>query len=1136
LLYYRARHAVFAGTAALAAAILCAALLTGESLQAGLRRGLRERLGATRSAVYLTEGVFAVSLAKRLPNTQAALLLNGQLLDSDGAVCADKAQVIGIPDEDPPHVSLPPDEAERYRQAYGQPNRRARELLAVRECAVRFEKPSLYSVEMPLGTAKEARLARRPIVLTEPRAYCPDMLVPPDFALQASSVPPVNIFQQYGPLAEAAGVPGFANLLVSTAAPTVLERALAEKLSPEDAGLVLEAGDRGLEADERVRSTERRESMAASPITAVKSRRVFLPPAVPEALAAAGLKASVALFHLADAFEVGTNATPYGFVAAVTPGSETVPGDLGDDEVVINDWLAGMLGISTNDLLTLRWRRFEAGGRLVADSRAFRVRAVIPTAAAARVKAAMPLFPGLEGVDSCSAWDVGMPMDEEKLKDAANEDYWKQWRETPKAFLTHAAGKACFGQAFGDAMCVRVDADETVVRGALRRLSPAQMGFVVRPVWEQGVRAAAGSTDFKGLFVGMACVLMASALLLSALSLSLALDARRGEMALLRALGWSRAKVARALASEWGVPLLLGALAGGGFGAALARALVWGLGRFWSDAFAGMTVGFHFSWLAASEAAGVSAALTFAVLLGTVWRMARRSPAELWRTTTCDRAVCVRSRSSILAANLFGGVLAAAALAVMALSPSGAAANGAFFGGGFLLLVSLVLFVGAVGMAWSYRGEVNGRPDSGGREKGFVGRIITSPAAAGVMRAAAAPRRSAPVVILLAVGVFLTVGILSMRHDPAAGCDRPSSGSGGFAAIVTSAAPMARERGLELARRVSGAKGVVPVRVREGDEAGCLNMNLPSSPRVLGVDARAMMQARAFEPEDSGGIWALLEMDLGDGTVPALAADQAMLSYSLKAKADPRDGTVYEYGAPGSNRARVRVVGVLPVRVGILQGALLVDETRFAELFPSDTGYRMWLCDYAPYLLREAAEAGNRRSETRGRRAEGETPNIDRRSAIAKLRHPEPGVTVETAEERLRLLGAVEGAYIDMFLVLGGLGVVLGVFGVALVILRGVQERCGELALLNAVGLPRSAAVRMLAAEYGALVLAGLAVGVVPALAAIQPAARSLGGRLPWAEMTGILSALALCACGSVLAAAYAASRRFGPEVLKQAA
>jgi ABC-type lipoprotein release transport system permease subunit len=1104
LRYYGARHLAFAGTVALTSAILCAALVTGESLQQGLRRGLRERLGGVRSAVTLSEGVFPASLAQRLPDTQAALLLKGELLTDAGALCANQAQVFGV-------VTA---RAAADGQVSASLNDRAGEVLAAaRRGAVRVEKPALFSVEMPLGAVKEARMVRRAVQVD---GTVEGGLLPPDFALRAASVPPVNILLPHATLAEAAGVPGMANLLVSSQTPAAFERALQEALTPEDAGLVLE--------------TEGGVSEGA--VTLIKSRRVYVPGGVLEALTQRGLKTAPATFHLADAFEGGTKVTPYGFVAAVTPDGTTVPADLKDDEVVISAWLAETLGVTTNAPLTLRWRRFEAGGRLVADSRTFRVRGVIPTATAAHKKRAMPVFPGLEGVDSCAAWDVGLPMDEEKLKDPANEAYWKQWRETPKAFLTFAAGESCFGAAFGEAMSVRVLTDERTVREALKGLAPKQVGFWVRPIWEEGLATAKGSTDFKGLFAGMAFVLMVSALLLSALSLALALETRKGEVALFSALGWGRSKIVRVLAAEWSVPLAAGALAGAGLGAALARLLVWSLGRFWSGAFAGATMRFHFSLPVAGLAAGVSTALTLLVLLWTVWRFAGCRPVELWQTAGRDASsvpVRVGPCRSVLWESITGGALAVAACAMMVLSPAGAAANGAFFGAGFLLMVSLLLFVKTAGAAWRER-----KSEGGGRRAENGGGVIASPLAAGVCRALQAPRRSAPVVLLLAVGVFLTVGILSMKHDPAAGCEQPSSGSGGFSSIVTSVSAMDRERGLELARRASGAKGVVPVRVREGDEAGCLNMNQPQTPRVIGLDARAMARARAFEPEDSGGVWSLLEAALPDGAVPALAADQTMLQYSLKAKAGLADGTVFNYPGADGAPVRIRVVGALPVRSGILQGSLIVDEKHFVRAFPHEAGYRMWLCDYAPYLLREQAEVSGRRSEIGGRVSEGDGPISDLRPPISGLRHPAPGVSVETVEERLRLLGSVESTYLDMFLVLGGLGVVLGVFGVALVILRGVGERRGELALLSAVGLPRQTVLRLLAAEYGILVLTGLMVGIVPALVAIQPAARALQGSLPWQAMAGILAALFGSAAFCVTGAAWVASHRYGPEVLKE--
>jgi predicted lysophospholipase L1 biosynthesis ABC-type transport system permease subunit len=112
--------------------------------------------------------------------------------------------------------------------------------------------------------------------------------------------------------------------------------------------------------------------------------------------------------------------------------------------------------------------------------------------------------------------------------------------------------------------------------------------------------------------------------------------------------------------------------------------------------------------------------------------------------------------------------------------------------------------------------------------------------------------------------------------------------------------------------------------------------------------------------------------------------------------------------------------------------------------------------------------------------------------------------------------------------------VVLGVAGVALAVRRGLEERRGELALLNAVGVSRRRVVALLAAEYGTLVAAGLLAGVVPAWVAVQPAARSLHGALPWGAMAGVVAGLCGGAAASVFSAAWAAARRYGPEVLKE--
>ncbi len=1094
LRHYRARHGVFAATAALTAAVLGAALLTGESLQAGLRAGLHARLGAIRSAVLLAEGVFPADLAQRLPDTEAALLLRGELLTADGAVCASDAQIIGL-------YSDQETGGAGFRATL---NDRARDLLRGAEGAVRFVKPTLHAAELPLGQVKESRLVRRHLALAPPSApLSPNTaLLPADFALRPASLPPVNVFVPLDTLAASVDEPERANLLLSALPPQELERALAQTLTPEACGLEI----------------EEQKSETGETVTVIRSRRVFLPSGLRETLEQAGLKVSAATYHLADAFTAGERGTPYGFVAAVTPDGALVPRDLRDDEIVINAWLAETLGVTADAEVTVRWRRFEAGGRLVETQDTFRVRSVIPMETAATACRAMPVFPGLEGVDSCADWDVGLPLDEEQLNDTANEAYWKAWRETPKLFFTHATGKTAFGTVFGDAMSLSVAADEAAVRTALKGIPPTRLGFQVRPIWEEGLAAARGTTDFRLLFVGMGFIVMAASLLLVGLSLALALETRKGEIALFRALGWHRSRVVLVLAAEWSVPLCVGTVAGAAGGALLARALVWSLGRFWRDAFAGAEPLFIFSMPVALLAAATSAGLTLLVLLHVTWRYAASLPTAVWQTqgtvlvtpppskTSASPRLCVKKkRLSASAKNVVGGVLTLAALAMMVRGPEGAAANGVFFGAGFLLMVSIMLFLVSLGEAW--------RRATAGRS------AVQSPVAAGVARALAVPRRSAPVVILLAVGLFLSVGIFAMRHDPAACCEHPWSGSGGFRAIVTSAVSLDRTRGLELARTVSGAEGVVPVRVRAGDEAGCLNMNAPQTPQLLGLDARVMARARAFEPREAGGVWSSLEQLLPDGTIPALAADRAMLQYSLKTRAGVTDGAVITYTGSDGTPWRVRIVGALPVRSGILQGALIIDERFFVQMFPEE-GYRMWLCDYAPYALREATDVTRR-------------PTAEQRARAAALRHPAPGVTIETVEERLRMLGAMEASYLDLFLVLGALGLLLGTAGLSLVILRGVEERRSEFALLAAVGVARRSVVRLLAAEYGLLVAAGLVSGILPALVAIQPAARSLGGALPWRTMAVAIIVLVLCAAGCVWGAAHTAARRFDPDALR---
>jgi len=86
---------------------------------------------------------------------------------------------------------------------------------------------------------------------------------------------------------------------------------------------------------------------------------------------------------------------------------------------------------------------------------------------------------------------------------------------------------------------------------------------------------------------------------------------------------------------------------------------------------------------------------------------------------------------------------------------------------------------------------------------------------------------------------------------------------------------------------------------------------------------------------------------------------------------------------------------------------------------------------------------------------------------------------------------------------LGGLGLLLGTFGLGIVVLRNVIERQGELAVLRAFGFQRKSLSRMLLMENGFLILMGLTLGTVSALVTAAP--HLIGQAVPWQSLGATL-------------------------------
>lgn len=1093
LVFHRRMHLALAGGAALTTAVLAAAWLTGDALNRNLRRIALERVGQVRSAIELRGRMFDASLAGRLEqqtgSTVAPVLrlpATVFAVDRDGTeMRLDRVNAYGCDGR-----------FLRLGRGGGEPapgdlllSRRAAELLGRPDGAasfsIRFEQPSAFPIEMPLGDRRGDRAVRRS---TRYAGVLPDESLG-RFALIANQIPPLNAFVGREWMAAAAGVTNRANLLVSNADPAKLEAALQSCLEPADLGVAVERLAPAETGTNRLAPRVAQPDAATQGIWMVHSDRIYLDEALVRVLGSAQ-DASVArslpapvfsLHHLIDSFAAGEGATavetPYGFLTAVSPSADprlsAVPAGMADDEIVINAWVAEKLRIGPGDRMTLRWRRFESGGKLVPDAGVFRVARVIDMAEASAERAWLPRFPGLSDADRCADWDVGMPMERDKLNNADNEAYWNRYGPTPKAFVTLAAGRLMLGTHFGSAMTARYapECDPAAIRSALRRAKPADLGLQVRSAREEALRAVDQAMDFRHLFLGMALVLMVSALLLTGLLASLGVAQRRDEVGLLRAAGFSSRQVAFLWLSESLPPIVAGVVAGVAAGVGGAHALVWALNRFWSGAIASAEIPFAVGMDACVAAGAMSLAMSLLAVRWGVHRTMQVQVRDLLGEQTAGEN-CDAGRGWTIRNFGIGMGAAAGAIALLAIAgrASGGQAAGVFFGSGFLLMVSLLSFARLLVQFFGGAGQ----------------HPVAGPLRAGLLNVARHRGRSLLVMVLLATGCFLTVGVLSMKQDPSADADRPGSGSGGFRLLVETSIPLPGDKGDEAVRRAlegSARSSVLPFRVREGDEAGCLNLNRAQQPRLLGVSPDAAEALRAFEgPHAGASVWSLLKRPMEDDTIPVLAGDRTTVEYGLQAKAGVRDGSIYAYAGEDGTVWRLRVVGALPVRTGILQGSLLVDESVFTRLYPSEPGHALWLV---------RSESPEREVADRFRRALGRA-----------------GGLVTPARERLRLLGAVESTYLDMFLVLGGLGVVLGAAGVGLVVLRNAAARRGELAVLRALGLSSRQVFAYLVSEHVYVLLAGLAAGVAPALVAVQPAMRGLGPGMPIGAMALILTAM----------------------------
>jgi putative ABC transport system permease protein len=1086
-------HAGTLAAAAVASAVLVGSLAVGDSVRGSLKTLASLRLGSTHMSLFTGTRFIDQSLANDLEQVSDLsmvpyLRVEGVLLTPGGEGerrSVNGIQVLGVEETfwdlalAEGAASLHPGVGEMVT------DERTAARLGLSpgdEAVLRLEVPSLLPRDAPLS----ARGERDTVSFALELSGIADNGHHGRFSLAQTQLPPRNVIVPLAWLQQALEQDGAINgiLTAHTGA------------TPDDLGEMM---------DSVISLKHGRMTLKEAPggRYVLTSSRVFLEPMVADK--ALELPGSTGILHyLGTGISVAGNgmqdasgpggglSSAYPFVAAVTPARpgevSPVPAGMKDGEIVVNRWLADNLAVSTGDSVNLSYYRLTGDNRLVEEDRAFTVHSVLPMDEAVKERDLVPVYPGLSDVDRCRDWEIGIPLDREKHNDTAFQEYGVRYRMTPKAYVTLAAGRAMWGNRFGDitAVSYRNEHEEfAVLEDRLAAsLEPSDLGLVFTSARDEAMLGVDSAMDFGDLFLGLSFFLIVSALTLTAMLFSFSVLRRQTEMGTLLAIGFSRRRVSAMVLGEGFAVALLGAVFGAPLGILCTRAMLAGLSSNWAGAVAQTPL--DLSVRPGTLAGGIAAAsiCSFAAMAFSVGGVLKQSPRALLSGVSTEKKG--KGHSPLLQK---AGLLFLAAGAALALypDPQGADSAGLFFIAGALLLLSGLLLIS--------------RPLNWPRSRhGRFGMADLS--LRGVSRRRG---RSVTVVGLVAVSCFLVFSVSAMKEDRTTLVGGRSSGTGGFALVAETSLPVppgkAGSGGADLGRSASLPEGstIVPLKVGPGDDASCFNLNRVIRPKLMGVDPNVMSDRDAFNSNGGEDVWRLLDEPLPGGEIPALAGDRDTAMWNLRVPVGREKGARFRYTDDRGREMFVKIVGTLPHRKTVLQGKLLISLGNFTMYFPGTGGWRYFLVDARP----EGAE---------------ETGKVLER-ALSRY-----GADVVPTARYLESYYQVENTYLAVFFVLGGLGVILGTVGLGAVVLRNALERRGELALLMAVGYSRVEVRRLLVMEHLVLLLSGVMLGTAAALVAVRPALAASGGSLPWTALGGIVTAIAAVGTVSILVAARTAT------------
>ncbi len=803
--------------------------------------------------------------------------------------------------------------------------------------------------------------------------------------------------------------------------------------------------------------TVRRSSKTGEP--ELISDRIFIDSAIVSDIITLLPSARPLLTYLGNNLEVKGNSTPYSFITAYGK-------DIDENAIKIIRWVAEDIDANIGDSLILTWYDPAYSNNILEEkSTSFIISEILPDDHSLSDPALMPDFPGISGSTTCSGWNAGVPILMERIRDK-DEEYWNIYRGTPKAFISYNTGKRLWGNNFGAVTALRFPESietDTIINTLTGSLDPIKTGFAFTDTGNKSERAADESVNFSTLLLSLAFFIILSCIILLSLAVSMFFDTRKEQVRTYFALGFKNSYISKLLFWETMVISLAGAIPGIFLGYLLNILTIKALNSVWTGAVQTNTLSAYFSFIPLLIGFLTTEIITSLLLLIKTNRflqsLSKKETGEIKRHQPKNNLIL-----------LLISILITLILVGLSLFIEGGSVALSFTGGSFLF-ITLVLLLRQLCVR---KKEV--KETIAGLKQGLSRRFYSFH-----------PAHMVTPVIFIAAGIFAVMITGANKKIISEKMFLPSGGTGGYLLWGESAVPVKENLNGD-GRREFGfneedLEELVFVQAKRlpGDDASCLNLNHITAPAVLGIDPSAFIERGSFsfatrlkEPGVDNP-WSLLEATPGENIIYGIA-DQTVLQWSLKIKT----GDTLVFNA--ENGQPLKIVICAGLKSSVFQGHLIIGKEHFEKHFPSISGYSVFLIDGDPASEDYYIEALNQRLSGYG-------------------------FSVERSGVKLASFHVVTNTYLDVFVVLGIFGMVLGATGLGFILILNFNQRKREFALMMATGYNIRRIRTLLLKDQLKMLIWGILTGTVSGLLATLPSLRS-GSEIPWSHIPIMITAV----------------------------